>query len=121
MSPTFSWSRTEISLGARAHDEPNRLTTRNHSPPSIHGQPDPHLTDGPCTDKQDEALRPRVHELATHCWADPHEAVWTKQVLGALDEEGQLALEYEVDLLLILMRVDASTLAGLEHDEVHAE
>jgi hypothetical protein len=53
MSPTFSWSRTEISLGARAHDEPNRLTTRNHSPPSIHGQPDPHLTGGPCTDKQD--------------------------------------------------------------------
>src|SRR5437879_3042448 len=52
MSPTFSWSRTEISLGARAHDEPNRLTTRNHSPPSIHRQPDPHLTGGPCTDKQ---------------------------------------------------------------------
>jgi len=52
MSPTFSWSRTEISMGARAHDEPNRLTIRNHSPPSIHGQPDPHLTGGPCTDKQ---------------------------------------------------------------------
>jgi hypothetical protein len=52
MSPTLLWSRTEISLGARAHDEPNRLTIRNHSPPSIHGQPDPHLTGGPCTDKQ---------------------------------------------------------------------
>lgn len=80
-----------------------------------------HVVSGSAQGKQDEALRPRVHELATHRWADPHEAVWTKQVLGALDEEGQLALEYEVDLLLILMRVDASTLAGLEHDEVHAE
>ena len=52
MSPTFSWSRTEISLGARAHDEPNRLTTRNHSPPSSHGQSDPHLTGGPCTESR---------------------------------------------------------------------
>ncbi len=42
-------------------------------------------------------------------------------MLGALDEEGQLALEHKVDLLLNLMRVDASTLAGLEDDEVHAE
>ena len=34
MSPTHSRSSTEISLGARAHDEPNHLTTRNHSPPT---------------------------------------------------------------------------------------
>jgi hypothetical protein len=41
MSPTPRGSSTEISLGARAHDEPNRLTTRNHSPPS---NPPAHLT-----------------------------------------------------------------------------
>src|ERR1039458_8129245 len=34
MSPTHSRSSTEISLGARAHDKPDRLTTRNHSPPT---------------------------------------------------------------------------------------
>lgn len=80
-----------------------------------------HVVSGSAQGKQDEALRPRVHELATHRWADPHEAVWSKQVLGALDDQGQLALEYEIDLLLVLMRVDASPLAGLERDEVHAK
>jgi len=34
MSPTGLRSSTEISLGARAHEQPNRLTTRNHSPPT---------------------------------------------------------------------------------------
>ena len=34
MSPTPRESSTEISLGARAHDEPNRHATRNHSPPT---------------------------------------------------------------------------------------
>jgi hypothetical protein len=41
MSPTHSRSSTEISLGARAHDEPNRHAIHNHSPPT---QVDPHLT-----------------------------------------------------------------------------
>jgi hypothetical protein len=34
MSPTLQQSSTEISLGARAHDEPNHHATRNHSPPT---------------------------------------------------------------------------------------
>jgi hypothetical protein len=42
MSPTVSWSSTEISLGARAHDR-RYPTTRNHSPPA-NRQPNPHLT-----------------------------------------------------------------------------
>jgi hypothetical protein len=42
-------------------------------------------------------------------------------VLGAFNQQGQLTLEHEVDLLLVLMRVDAPPLAGLEHDEVHPE
>src|ERR1700681_1149693 len=49
MSPTRhpARSRTEISMGARAHesDDPR---PRNHSPPT---SPDPRLTRGPCRDK----------------------------------------------------------------------
>src|ERR1700681_2555473 len=49
MSPTRhpARSRTEISMGARAHesDDPR---PRNHSPPT---SPDPRLTGGHCTDK----------------------------------------------------------------------
>ena len=42
-------------------------------------------------------------------------------MLGAFDEHAQLALENEVHLLLVFVRVDPQALPGLEHDQVHAE
>ncbi len=37
-----------------------------------------HVVSGSAQGKEDEALRPRVHELATHRWSNAHETVWTK-------------------------------------------
>jgi len=66
MSPTRrpARSRTEISMGARAHrsDDPS---TRNHSPPTT---PDPHLTAGPCTDKR-KLRRLQRHRTLAHARA----------------------------------------------------
>jgi hypothetical protein len=50
--------------------------------------------------QQDEAPRARVDELATHRGADADEAVGAEHLLRALDEQGQLAVQHEVDLLL---------------------
>jgi len=76
---------------------------------------------GSAQGEQDEALRPSVDELATHSRTDPSRALWTEHVLGPLDEQGQLTPEHEVDLFSFLVRVNASPLAGLDHDEVHPE
>jgi hypothetical protein len=40
-------------------------------------------------------------------------------VLDTLNEQGQLTLEHEIDLLLLLMRMYAPPLVRLEHDQVH--
>ncbi len=40
-------------------------------------------------------------------------------MLNALNEQGQLTLEYEVDLLLLLVRMYASPLTRLKHNQVH--
>ena len=56
MSPArhTAGSRTEIRLGARAHN--TRITNRAHSPPANRStnyiNQDPRLTLGPCTDKE---------------------------------------------------------------------
>ncbi len=70
---------------------------------------------------QHDALRSCVDELAAHLGADPHQVVAAKDVLDALHQQRQLTLEDEVDLLLVAMRVYASALTGLEHEQVDAE
>jgi hypothetical protein len=42
-------------------------------------------------------------------------------VLDALDPQRELAREHRVDLLLVLVRVDAPALASAQHDQVDAE
>jgi hypothetical protein len=71
--------------------------------------------------QQDEAPRARGDELATHRGADADEAVGAEHLLRALDEQGQLALQYEVDVLLPtagnLLQRTAACLPG-RHDAV---
>lgn len=70
---------------------------------------------------QDEASGSCVDELAAHRRTHPHQTVGTEHVLDSLDQQRQLTLENEVDLLLVLMRMYASSLARLEHDQVDPE
>lgn len=62
-----------------------------------------------------------VDELAAHGSTHPHHAVWAKHMLNALHEQAQLALQHDVDLVLLLMRMNTPALAGLEHDQIHAK
>jgi hypothetical protein len=71
--------------------------------------------------EEDDTLCSSVDELATHRRADAGQMVWAKHVLGPLDDQGELALEHQVDLLLSLVSVNAQPLAWLQHDEVHAK
>src|SRR6185437_4735911 len=49
------------------------------------------------------------------------EAIRPEHVLDPLDAERQLPLEQEIDLLLVLVCVDAPALAASQHDQVDAE
>ncbi len=69
--------------------------------------------------EQNKPLCSRVDELAAHRRSDPHQPILAKDVLDALDQQGQLTLEHEKDLLLLLVRVYTPPLARLEHDQVH--
>jgi hypothetical protein len=69
--------------------------------------------------QQNEALRSRVHELPTHFWRDADEVVTAENVLDPLNQQGQLTLEYQVYLLLVLVSVDPQSLARLEQHEIH--
>jgi hypothetical protein len=71
--------------------------------------------------EQHQALAAGVDELAADARADPREAVDAEDVLDPVDAQGQLAREHEKDLFLMIVAVDASALAGLEHDQVQAE
>lgn len=71
--------------------------------------------------EQHQAFLAGVDQLTADAGADPREAVGTKDVLDAVDAQRQLALEHEIDLLLVLVGVDASSLAGLEQDQVQPE
>lgn len=71
--------------------------------------------------EHDEAVRSGVDELAAHRRADAHQAVSAEHVRDAFHQQRQLAVQHDVDLLLMLMGVDAPALAGLQHDEVHPE
>jgi len=75
----------------------------------------------PTEGQHDEAVRAAVNQLAAHVWTDAHQAVRGQHVLDAFYNQGQLALEDEVDLFLVLVRVDAKPLARLQHDQVHPE
>jgi hypothetical protein len=69
--------------------------------------------------EQHETLGSRVYELAAHRRTNPHHTVESKDMLGALDEQGQLTFEHEINLILALVRVYSPPLAGLKHDQVH--
>src|SRR6201999_3651537 len=69
-----------------------------------------------------QALVAEVHELAALGGPDAHQLAASQQVLLAvLEDQCELALEHEVDLLLLEVRVHAAALARLEGDQVDAE
>jgi hypothetical protein len=62
-----------------------------------------------------------VHQLSPDCRPDTHHLVRAEAVLHPLDEKREHAAEHQVDLLLMLVCVNAAALARLQHDEVHTE
>ena len=75
----------------------------------------------PTQGEQDQALASGVDELATDGRSNPCELIWAEHMRDALDEQRELALEYEVDLFLALVSVYAPPLSGLQHERVDPE
>jgi len=71
--------------------------------------------------EQYQTLRSRVDELAAHICTNPRQPIWAKHVLDSLYQQRQLTFEHQVDLLLLLVRMYATPLARLKHDQIHAK
>ena len=71
--------------------------------------------------EHDEPLVPAIHELAPDGGRDTSGVVGAQLALLALDDQGQGALEHEVDLLLVLVGVDAPALTRQEDHDVDPE
>jgi hypothetical protein len=75
-----------------------------------------------CSESEEhQMLGSRVDELAARICTDPHETIRAKQMLDSLYQQGQLTFEHQVDLLLLLMRMYAASLARLKHDQIDAK
>jgi mannose-6-phosphate isomerase-like protein (cupin superfamily) len=71
--------------------------------------------------QQHEPLGAAIDQLAPDGRGDAHELAPLEDMLVALYQQRERALEHQVDLLLVAVAVDAPSLARLEHDLVHAE
>ncbi len=71
--------------------------------------------------QQHEPLGSGVDELAADTWRHTRDTPLAEHVLDALDDQRQLAGEHQVDLFLVLMGVNARTLARRQQDQVDPE
>jgi hypothetical protein len=75
----------------------------------------------PAEREQDQRLRAAIDELAPQRGSHAHELALRERRLLALDQQGELALEDQVDLLLALVAVDPPSLPGLQDKLVDSE
>jgi hypothetical protein len=76
---------------------------------------------GPAEREDEQAVGSAIDELTAQVRGDANQLTTLEHMLLTPDDQRQRSLEYEVDLLLARMTVDAASLTGLERELVDAE